>query len=108
MDSVKAYSHLQQTVHHFAITCTGKNYVIMTHTAYCTLGPAYNEWKDAKETVRSKWLLVVTELVNIAVNDFDAKKFARCSRVLVVSGTQCTFLETNGFLRTGNRRKVHL
>ena len=39
-------------------------------------------------------MLVVTELFNIAVNDFDAKKSAHCSQVpvvneLVVSGTQC-------------------
>ena len=70
MDSDKAYSHLQQTVHHFAIACTGKNNAIMTHTACCTLGPGYNEWKDAKDTVRSKWLLVVTNFFNMATNDF--------------------------------------
>ena len=38
-------------------------------------------------------MLFVTEVFNIAVNDFDAKEFARYSRVLVVnelavSGTQ--------------------
>ena len=36
---------------------------------------------------------IVTELKNITVNDFDAKKSARYSWVLVVtevSGTQCT------------------
>ena len=38
--------------------------------------------------------IIVTELFGIAVNDFDAKKSARYSRVLVVielvaSGTQC-------------------
>ena len=59
-----------------------------------TLGPAYNEQKDAKENARYKWVLVVTELFNMAVNDFDAKKSARYSRVLavtelVLSGTQC-------------------
>ena len=47
-----------------------------------------------KETVCYKWLLVVTELLNIAVNDFDAKKSVRYSRVLVtevvVSGSQCS------------------
>ena len=62
----------------------------------CTLGPAYNEQKDTKETARYKWVLVVTELFNMAVNDFDAKQSARYSRVLVVnelvlSGTQCIF-----------------
>ena len=59
-----------------------------------TLVPAYSEWKDAKETVHYKWVLVVTNFLNIAVNYFDAKKSVRCSRVLiltefVVSGTQC-------------------
>ena len=34
-------------------------------------------------------MLAVTELFNIVVNDVDAKKSARYSRVLVVSGTQC-------------------
>ena len=47
-----------------------------------------------KETAHYKWVLIVTELFNIAVNDFDAKKSAHCSQVLVVtelvvSGTQC-------------------
>ena len=49
-------------------------------------------------------MLVVTELFNNAVNDFDAKESARCSRVLfvtelVVSGTQCTCALFDG-LRT--------
>ena len=60
----------------------------------CTLGPAYNEEKDAKETALYKWVLVVTKLFNMAVNDFDAKESARYSWVLavtelVLSGTQC-------------------
>ena len=64
------------------------------HLNVNTLGPAYNEQKDAKETARYKWVLVVTELFNMAVNDFDAKQSACYSRVLVVtelvlSGTQC-------------------
>ena len=59
-----------------------------------TLGPAYNEEKHAKETARCRWVFVVTELLNIAANDYAAKKSARYSRVLVVtelviSGTQC-------------------
>ena len=60
----------------------------------CILGPTYNKNKDAKETVRYKRVLIVTELFNTAANDFDAEKSAHCSRVLVVSelvvsGTQC-------------------
>ena len=39
-----------------------------------TLGPAYNEQKDAKETAHYKWVLVVTKLFNMVVNDFDAKQ----------------------------------
>ena len=43
-------------------------------------------------------VLVVTELFNIAVNDFDAKKSACYSRMLVVTeivvcGIQCTIVE---------------
>ena len=63
-----------------------------SHTCKCfhlhitiTLGPAYNEQKDAKETARYKWVLIVTELFNMAVNDFDAKQSARYSRVLAVT-----------------------
>ena len=68
----------------------------------CTLGPAYIEQIDAKKTARCRRVLVVTELFNIAVNDFDAKKFAPCRRVLVVtelvvSGTQCTLKFRVGF-----------
>ena len=42
------------------------------------------------------WVLDETELFNIAVNDFDAKKSILCSRVivvteLIVSRTQCTY-----------------
>ena len=33
----------------------------------CTLGPAYHEWKDVKETAHCKQVLVVTDL-----NNFDA------------------------------------
>ena len=29
------------------------------------LGPAYNEQKDAKETARYKWALIVTELLTL-------------------------------------------
>ena len=54
----------------------------------------YNKKKDVKETASYKWVLVVTELFNIRVNDFDVKKSAHYNWVLVVtelvvSGTQC-------------------
>ena len=47
-----------------------------------------------KVTAGFKWVLIVTKLFIIVVNDSDAKKSACCSRVLVVtelvgSGTQC-------------------
>ena len=59
-----------------------------------SLGSAYNEQKDTKENTHCKWVLAVTELFNIAVNDFGAKKSAHHSWVLavtevVVRGTQC-------------------
>ena len=38
-----------------------------------------------KPTGGCKWILIVTELFNIAVNDFDAEKSARYSPVLVVT-----------------------
>ena len=75
----------------------------------CTLGPAYNEQKDAKETARYKWVLVVTKLFNMVVNDFDAKQSARYSRVLVVtelvlSGTHCNaHLEREHFKKKWQR-----
>ena len=64
------------------------------------LGPAYNEQIDAKKMARCRRVLVVTEDFNIAVNDFDAKKSTRCSRVLVVtelvvSGTHCSYVYVN-------------
>ena len=34
--------------------------------------------KDAKEKVRYKWVFIATELLNTTVNDFGAKKSARC------------------------------
>ena len=36
--------------------------------------------KDAKEPAFFKWVLVLNELFNIAVNYFEAKKAACCSR----------------------------
>ena len=40
------------------------------------IGPITSIRKDAKEIGRCKWVLIVTELFNITVNDFDAKKSA--------------------------------
>ena len=45
--------------------------------------------KRFKETGRRKRVLVVNELFNITLNDFDTKKSARCSRILV-NRTHCT------------------
>ena len=48
------------------------------------------------KTARCRRMLSVTELFNIAVNDFDATKSTCCKRVLVVTelvvcGIQCIF-----------------
>ena len=64
-----------------------------------TLGPGYNEQIDAKKTARCRRVLMVAELFNIAVNDFDTKKSTCCKQVfvvseLVVSGTQCIIFFT--------------
>ena len=54
-----------------------QNVQLGTHflvTAVCCVLHRYagpNEQKDAKVTVHSKWVLIVTELFKIAVNDFD-------------------------------------
>ena len=56
--------------------------------------------KDARKTAHYKWVLVVTELFNIAINDFDIKKSSRYSQMFVVaelvtSGTQCNTETSN-------------
>ena len=60
---------------------------------HSTLGPAYHEQVDAKKTVRCRRVLIVTEVFNIAVNDFDAKKptgrQVPVVTLLILSGTQC-------------------
>ena len=74
------------------------NSCIFRSSHFCTLtslGPAYNEQIDAKKTARCRKVLGVTKLSNIAVNDFNANKSIRCRRVLVVtefvvSGTHCS------------------
>ena len=47
----------------------------------------FNENRIA--SVIAEWVLIVTEISNIAVNYFYTQKSARYSRLLVVSGTQC-------------------
>ena len=42
------------------------------------MGSTSNEQTDAKKTVIFGRVFVVTELFNIAVNDFDAKESTRC------------------------------
>ena len=62
------------------------------HIEQFTPPPTRNEKKKhAKETDRCEWLLIVTDLYDIAVNDFDAKKSARYSWEFIV-----TKLEGNG------------
>ena len=57
------------------------------HFRPITLGPAYNESGDAKETARYKWVLVVNKLSNIAVNDIDAS--GSCAPVLELEFRNC-------------------
>ena len=47
-------------------------------------GPADNEML---KKLGSKRVLVITKLFNIAVNDFDTKKYARCSRTFIIAVT---------------------
>ena len=44
---------------------------------------------SAKETARYNWVLIVTELFNIAVNDIHAKKSVRYGWVLVLTELVC-------------------
>ena len=53
-----------------------------TSTKKIHIFPLQSEQKDAKETARCKWVLVV---FNIAVNEFDTNKSGRYSRMLVVT-----------------------
>ena len=67
--------------------------ILSGHLILKYTGSRLQRQKDAKETARYKWMLVVTELFNIAVNQFDAKKSSRTVFVvteLVVSEIQCT------------------
>ena len=53
------------------------------------LGFAYNELNDAKVTVRSKRVLIVTELFNV----FDSNEITRYRWMSVVSGSECKYLQ---------------
>ena len=50
-----------------------------------TLGPAYNEQIDARKTARCRRVLIVTKLFNIAVSYFNAKKSTHCRRGLIAT-----------------------
>ena len=52
---------------------------------YITLNLAQNEEIDENKAAHCKWVLVVTELFDIAGNDFDTKELALCSWVLVIT-----------------------
>ena len=93
---------------------------IVTFKSY-TLSPAFNEQSNTKETACCKRVLIVTELVNIKGNDFDAKKSVRYSWVLVVTEllvceTQCICFQcilkllNNSFLfqLTGTRFSINV
>ena len=75
------------------------------------LGPVYNKCKDAKGTAHSEWVLIVTKLFNLAVNDFDAKRLTFYSKVLIIaelifSGTQCIRVSFNGSLVAQGYQKL--
>ena len=76
------------------MVCLSKMFRKVTHTS---LPPTTSKKGDTKETAGYKWVSVVTQLLNIAVDEFDAKKYALCSQVLVVtklviSGTRCNLV----------------
>ena len=54
---------------------------------------------DAIETASCKWVFVVMELFNSAVNDFDTKKSARYSWVLVVTELVASETESTDLFR---------
>ena len=57
----------------------GVNWSLMSHGPI-TLDPAYNEYKNVEENALCNQVFIVTELCNIAVTDFDKKKFlVRCN-----------------------------
>ena len=59
-------------------------------------GSCLQRVKGCKRKARHKWVLVVTELFNIAVDDIQAKKSGRYSRVLVI--TELVLSGTSVFL----------
>ena len=76
-----------------------------------TLEPAYNKQIDATKTARCRRVLKVTELFDLALYDFDAKKSTCFKWVLVVtelvvSGTQCICLSVTS--RVSMRRNVNV
>ena len=66
-------------------------YVPKRGLAYCSMSRLQRVKRCTKETACCKRVLVVTELLNIAVNDFDAKTSARCNRTRCKRGlVSCT------------------
>ena len=96
---------------HTWIKLYNKIWIHLSNLVSTTLGPAYYQWNEVKETARYKSVLFVTELFNTTVNDFNAKKSA-CFLIVTelfsialnffdakkksarYSGTQCTFTST--------------
>ena len=65
-----------------AVITLGPSYkllVISSSSFYYVTELFYTAVNDVKEAPRYKWVLIVTRLFNIAINDFDAKKPAGCS-----------------------------
>ena len=58
--------------------------VLIVGKTECTLSSALNQQIDAKKTARCRRVLIVTKLFNIAISDLDEKESARCRRVRVI------------------------
>ena len=83
--------HDKEQVRIRLLSAFGLNIILFNYTE-----PAYNEQIDAKKTARCKRVLIVTEFFSI-VNYFDGKKSTGYRRVHVVtefveSGTQCVII----------------
>ena len=89
----KAGRMSRQTSIYFVNLLLGVKQTTTSFFNVSTLHSTYNQWKRCKRNCSLKArVLVVTKLLNIAINDFDGKKIARKNWVLVtefvVNGTQ--------------------
>ena len=71
--------------------------VPLHYWGWSTLGPAYNEYKNAKEIAGCKCARC-NQTFNIVVNDVDAKKSVRYSRVLIVTELVVSEIQCGSFV----------